>query len=162
MKFSQYLQNEHFNNLTAIIRVPSLSSRWRRQYSQVPFFSLRSAFSDLVFADFEIASADILSAFTNLLLAIVSVDEKLSYTQDDFAWFVSILDNDASAAVLGLLCAYMVAPCDHLTPLEVAEQTGTSQSNWRNKAAAGDIPGAVKKGKQWLLPVPVLKAHGIL
>lgn len=43
-----------------------------------------------------------------------------------------------------------------LTPQEVAEATGTSDSQWRNKAAAGDIPGAIKKGKQWLLPRSVL------
>jgi hypothetical protein len=48
-----------------------------------------------------------------------------------------------------------------MTPAEVAEATGTSDSQWRNKAAAGDIPGAVKKGKQWLLPRSVLRAQGV-
>lgn len=43
-----------------------------------------------------------------------------------------------------------------LTPQEVAAATGTSDSQWRNKAAAGEIPGAIKKGKQWLLPRSVL------
>ncbi|MCE7937761.1 MAG: DNA-binding protein [Chloroflexi bacterium CFX6] len=40
----------------------------------------------------------------------------------------------------------------YLTPAEAAALTGTSESGWRNKAASGSIPGAVKKGKQWLLP----------
>ncbi len=48
-----------------------------------------------------------------------------------------------------------------MTPAEVAEAIGTSESNWRNKAAAGLIPGAVKKGKQWLLPRSVLRARGV-
>lgn len=48
-----------------------------------------------------------------------------------------------------------------MTPQEVAEATSTSDSQWRNKAAAGEIPGAVKKGKQWLLPRSVLRAQGI-
>lgn len=48
-----------------------------------------------------------------------------------------------------------------MTPKEVAEATGTSDSQWRNKAAAGQIPGAVKKGKQWLLPRSMLRAQGV-
>lgn len=48
-----------------------------------------------------------------------------------------------------------------MTPQEVAEATDTSDSQWRNKAAAGNIPGAVKKGKQWLLPRSVLRAQGM-
>jgi hypothetical protein len=29
---------------------------------------------------------------------------------------------------------------------------------WRKRAAEGNIPGAIKKGKQWLLPVSVLRS----
>lgn len=39
-----------------------------------------------------------------------------------------------------------------LTPAEAAELTNTHESGWRNRAAAGEIPGAFKKGKQWLIP----------
>lgn len=39
-----------------------------------------------------------------------------------------------------------------LTPNEAAAMTGTASSGWRNRAAAGKIPGAVKKGSQWLIP----------
>lgn len=38
------------------------------------------------------------------------------------------------------------------TPVEAAALTGTSESGWRNRAAAGKIAGAIKKGKQWLIP----------
>ena len=38
------------------------------------------------------------------------------------------------------------------TPAEIAEFTDTSEAQWRNKAAAGLLPGAIKKGKQWLIP----------
>lgn len=41
---------------------------------------------------------------------------------------------------------------NYLTPDEIAERTGDAASGWRNKAAAGKIPGAIKKGKQWLIP----------
>lgn len=44
------------------------------------------------------------------------------------------------------------ASLDFVTPGEAAVLTGTAESGWRNRAAAGKIPGAVKKGKQWLIP----------
>lgn len=39
-----------------------------------------------------------------------------------------------------------------LTPAEAALISGTAESGWRNRAAQGKIPGATKKGKQWLIP----------
>lgn len=39
-----------------------------------------------------------------------------------------------------------------LTPAEAAELFGGAESSWRNRAASGEIPGAFKKGKQWLIP----------
>jgi len=40
----------------------------------------------------------------------------------------------------------------YLTPYEIAILTDTNESTWRNKAARGELRGAVKKGKQWLIP----------
>ncbi len=51
---------------------------------------------------------------------------------------------------------------DWLTPAEIAAATGTAESTWRNKAAAGEVPGAVKKGKQWLIPATTLEEHRIV
>jgi len=48
-----------------------------------------------------------------------------------------------------------------MTPGEIAAETGTNTSTWRNKAAAGKVPGAIKKGKQWLLPRVVLRGQGV-
>jgi|Deesub1362A_J573_1020465.scaffolds.fasta_scaffold00751_12 hypothetical protein len=39
-----------------------------------------------------------------------------------------------------------------LTTSEAAELTGESESTWRNRCARHDVPGAIKKGKQWLIP----------
>lgn len=47
-----------------------------------------------------------------------------------------------------------------MTPVEVAAETGTEESVWRKRAARGDVPGAVKKGKQWLLPRLELRKQG--
>ena len=54
--------------------------------------------------------------------------------------------------MLWLMLAWASATPDYLTPNEIADATGTAESGSRNKAAAGEIPGAVKKGKQWLIP----------
>jgi len=54
-----------------------------------------------------------------------------------------------------------VYPFPWLSPAEVAQITGTAESTWRNRAAAGKIPDAVKVGKQWLLPRAVLRAQGV-
>jgi hypothetical protein len=157
MKFSQVLRNKHFNNLAAIIRVAATSIAWRERHADVPFWTLHSAFFDLVFMPGKRRN-DITAAFVGLITALTAADEHLFYTVDDMDWFVSVLDSDDRDVVLALFCAWAVAPCDFCTPDEAAEQFGGAASTWRNKAAAGDIPGAVKKGKQWLLPLPVLRA----
>lgn len=40
----------------------------------------------------------------------------------------------------------------YLTPAEAAEMTGNHESHWRNLCANGQVIGAIKKGKQWLIP----------
>ena len=50
--------------------------------------------------------------------------------------------------------AVALIPRQYVTPNEAAAFTATAESSWRNRAAAGEIPGAVKKGKQWLIPWP--------
>lgn len=43
------------------------------------------------------------------------------------------------------------------TAEEAAAVTGTAASGWRNRAAAGDIPGAWKVAKTWLIPVAAVR-----
>lgn len=57
---------------------------------------------------------------------------------------------------------YEMAEPTMLTPAEIAVKTGTSESSWRNRAAAGKIPGAFKKGKQWLIPYEYSRAQKVL
>ena len=45
-----------------------------------------------------------------------------------------------------------ISPDSLLTPAEAAVLFGGAESSWRNRAASGEIPGAFKKGKQWLIP----------
>ena len=50
--------------------------------------------------------------------------------------------------------AVALIPRKYATAAEAAVFTGTSESSWRNRAAAGQFPGAVKRGKTWLIPWP--------
>jgi hypothetical protein len=55
----------------------------------------------------------------------------------------------------------LVIDINYLTPAEISQITETAESTWRNKASNGEIPGAIKKGKQWLLPVSSIRNLGI-
>lgn len=159
MKYSDILKNPHFNNLAAIVRVPFLSHDWKKQHPQVPFWTLISNFDR---ATKSLNKVEIIEAFTSLFFALTTADERLSYSEDDLNWFVGVLDGDPSDALvtLSMFKAWFSAPTALVTPTEIAEQTGTNESTWRNQAADGEIPGAIKKGKQWLIPVSVLRSRG--
>jgi cytosine/adenosine deaminase-related metal-dependent hydrolase len=47
---------------------------------------------------------------------------------------------------------------EFVTPREAARLTDVAESTWRARAASGDVPGALKKGKQWLLPAAEVQA----
>jgi len=160
MKYRDVLRNKHFNNLAVSIRVPLLSPGWRKRHPHVPLISLEKQFSAAVFNDVW-NRGEVLTAFVNLITAIVEADERLSYSKEDMDWFVNVLENDNAQAILALFCAWYSAPDVFLTPAEVAQKTDTAESTWRNRAAAGKIPGAIKKGKQWLLPKTALRSQGV-
>lgn len=161
MSKSEVLRNPHFNNLAAIIRVAVRSSGWRTKHADVPVKTLEKGFSDLVlFSEMPPDKTQVIEQFGNLILAISQADERLFYTEDDYRWFVEVLDADEWWK-LALMCAWYSAPDEQLTPSEIAAKTDTNESTWRNKAAFGQVPGAIKKGKQWLLPRSVLRSQGV-
>lgn len=157
MKFSDILKNKHFNNLAAIIRVPFLSERWRKKHAEVPFWKM---INDLDQAK-DVSRTETVKHFCILLVTLTTADPRLNYAEEDLQWLVEEIDGSHGLTIASLLLAWASAPDTMLTPREVAEATGTSDSQWQNKAAAGDIPGAVKKGKQWLLPRSLLRSRGI-
>jgi hypothetical protein len=169
MIYSEVLHNPHFNNLAAIIRVPNLSQEWREiHHPDVPFHILVNKFARLTkprdtTKATKLNKSEIVKAFTDLIVALTTADPRLSYTAQDLGWFIRIFDLPASdaLAILNLFQAWYTAPDALVTPAEIAAQTGMNESTWRNKAANGEIAGAVKKGKQWLLPVSVLRSQGI-
>lgn len=163
MNFSDILENPHFNNLAAVVRVAFLSKSWRKEYAQVPFWTLVDHFQEVTPLTVQWDKSAVAIAFTDLITAIAGADGRLrmSYSEQDLAWFLSVLDSEHHKVIIKMLQAWYSAPDELLTPQEVADATGTHESGWRNKAAAGEIPGSFKKGKTWLLPRSVLRSRGI-
>jgi hypothetical protein len=162
MKHSDILKDPHFNNLAAIIRVPTLSQTWREEHLEVPFWTLLDELSDVKTEEaFATNRQEFVIRFRRFLVTLTTADSRLAYTEDDLAWFVQVMDGQHALVIASLLLAWSSAPDTLLTPAEIAAATGTAESTWRNKAAAGAIPGAVKKGKQWLLPRSVLRSQGL-
>lgn len=158
MKFTTIITDPHFNNLAAIIRWPFRSHDWKKRHTaEVPFWLLIEALDKANAQPFN--KERWLVALSELLVAITKADPWLSYTTEDLEWMVEQLDGPYGATVASMFMASFSAPDEMLTPAEIAEATGTAESSWRNKAAAHQIPGATKKGKQWLLPRSVVMSQ---
>lgn len=154
-------RNPHMTNLAAIVRLPFMAPTWRADHPTVPFWSL---LDDLVaVAKPEYFKKDrtvIIERLTNLLTAIVQADPRLRYSEDDLSGFLRLIDSEHGPTILSLFCAKASSPDQLLTPVEAAQHTGLAEITWRKRAIAGEVPGAFKKGKQWLLSASVLRAAG--
>jgi hypothetical protein len=162
MRFTEITRDPRFANLTAMLRVPFGSWGWKQEHPEVPFWTLWKRFDKQVPVEPPWNRDEALSALLDLLSSVARADEGLSYREEDLDWLVGAASGERALVVLNLLKAYATAPDETYTPAELALATGTAESSWRNKAAAGAIPGAVKRGKQWLLPRSVLLAQGAI
>lgn len=170
MKYTDIIHNEHFNNLTIILNIPfhaknPYSDLHKRLKVEVPFWTLWGNFNKVTPLDGDWNMPQIIEAFTDLLVSVTTAaPELLWYTEDDLNWFFGTLDSEHGKVMVSLFKAWVSASHPFLTPGEVAEITGKSESNWRNRAAgqAGykPIPGCRKPGKDWLIPLAVLQAQG--
>jgi hypothetical protein len=100
--------------------------------------------------------------FIRILKDIKLADDRLRYTKEDIQWVAEAMEQEQALVIMSMLFASAHAEDQYLTPPEIAAMTGKSESNWRNKAAAGEFPGAQKKGKVWLIPLSVLQSRGII
>jgi hypothetical protein len=157
VKYSEILRNPHLNNLAAIIRVPFRSEQWRKHHVEVPFWTLLNELNQVrTEKAFASNRQEFVKRFCAFLVTLTQADPRLFYTDDDLQWFIEVMDSDHALVIISLLFAWFSAPDTMLTPAEAAEISDVAESTWRNKAAAGEIPGAFKKGKQWLLPQSVI------
>lgn len=156
MKYTDILNHPSFQSIAAAIRIPFRSAYWRQQHPDVPFWKL---LDDLTKLPGGPTHQQWLSRWTALQVALAEADPSLVISTEDVSWLLSWMEHkpeDEAIAVIAMLYAYASAPDVTLTPAEIAAATGTAESTWRNKAAAGEIAGAVKRGKQWLIPERVL------
>lgn len=156
MKYTDILNHPSFQNIAATLRVPFRSTYWRQQHPDVPFWTLCNSLTDLPGGP---VHPDWLSRWTALQVALAEADPSLVLSTEDVTWLLDWLEHEPASeatAVIAMLYAYASAPDETLTPAEIAAATGTAESTWRNKAAAGELAGAVKRGKQWLIPERIL------
>lgn len=163
MKYGELFHNIHFVTFAALLQ-KCWRIEWRKAHPEVPFWILMDDLATDVFRDMAIDKKVVAQDFSSILLVCAEADSEFRYIEEDMRWFLETLDRPAgeAKAILSLLLATASAPDIYLTPTELALMTGTAESGWRNKAAAGEIPGAIKKGKQWLLPRAVLQALDII
>ncbi len=160
-KLTDTIRNPHFANLAAFLNVPFSSHQWKKTHPQVPFWSLWEGFADIIKgAGASTNQVQVIGRFTDLIVSIAEADPRLSYSTDDIAWFTIVVERKEYYK-LHMLFAYASSVTEYLTPNEVAVQTGTAASGWRNKAASSSLPGSIKKGKQWLINASVLRSQGI-
>lgn len=156
VQFSEILHNEHLQNIALVIRA-GWPKKWRDEHPHVPYWNLTDKLKRVATAEFfESNRREIVNRFFDLFNAIIEADPRIRVETDDLDWFIRTMDQPHGLAVLWLLLAWASATPDYLTPQEIADASGTHESTWRNKAAAGGIPGAVKrggeKGRLWLIP----------
>jgi len=157
--FSVIIRHPNFVRISAIIRTPFWSSYWKHAHADVPFWTLL----DNVKKPLQIGDKEeVFGALSELLRAIADATERLRYSVEDIDWLVRTLDEPNWTATIWLLLAYGSAPDTLYSPSELAVVTEIAESTWRKYASNGTVPGAVKKGKQWLLPKSVLIAQELL
>jgi len=137
------LTNEHFQSIAAVIR----GARYSDAHAPI-----EDAYAALVKATRPYKPDEWLDKFSDLQLKIGEQFPDMRPTNEDIVGLVRGLDGERPETTMAMLFAYASAPEERMTPAEIAAATGTAESGWRNKAAAGELPGSIKKGKLWLIP----------
>lgn len=153
MDYTAIIQDDQFQRLAAFLRAASRPA-WLAEHPASKFGFYFNNFARHARAYHSDLNGDLVADYAGMVSSAVEADTRLSgyMTTDVLDWFVGILGEADAGTVLALLLAVSACEDTMLTPVEAAEASGMSESHWRNQAAAGSIPGAQKKGKQWLIP----------
>lgn len=152
--FSSIVRDPHFRALCVPIRA-AYSYGWRRKHPTVPFWALLERL-ETASKGYEMYPQEYVPALTAMLDAIGRASPQLRCRSEDLTAYLALVEQEGHWLVMAF-CAFCSAKSDFVTPAQVSAATGTAESTWRNKAAAGDISGAVKAGKQWLLPKDIME-----
>lgn len=106
MQYANILENEHFNDLAAIVRLPFHAPKER----PINFWPLVNKFNAVTPTDGAWNRAEVVAAFTDLMTSLVETGA--SYTESDLTWFISLLDESPKVyrPIIKLLQAWYSAP----------------------------------------------------
>ena len=82
---------------------------------------------------------------------------------EDVAWFRGLITAASPADAWGLramLLAFGTSIDVLLTPVDAALLTDEGESTWRKRILAGEVPGVIKRGKQWLIQAAAIRVLG--
>lgn len=144
------LQNAHFNGWVARLRA-ALSPQFANLY---PDINVRGKLDDLE----KVAvrghnESQIIERLTGLLMAMLTADMDLfAYSEQEYVWLLGELTGDHRSLPMSLLLALSHVTVQGITPVEAAAISDWGEATWRAYCGQGKVLGAVKKGKQWLIP----------
>ena len=116
MPFSEVIASPHFQTFSEFLHTPLRSQRWRQEHPRVPIAQLEAQVVSAATAEiFATNRQECTNRLLRLLSAIAEADLDRSYTEEDLAWLVEILDGSAerALAVLWMLLAHATAPPSH-------------------------------------------------
>lgn len=162
VNFSDIMRNPHFSQFVAVLSVPYNSMYWRKQHPAVPFWLLSEELQKAVFCKdlWSQYRQRAFNAFVSMLVALVEADIRLHYSIEDMDWLSETLYGPHGQVALSMLLACASSKQAYLTPVQTAKITNEAESTWRNRCADGEVIGARKAGKQWLIPTTTLQAYG--
>lgn len=157
-EFIEVMQRNEFQKLAAFMRIAT-ATEWQQSHPESKFAWHYNRFVRFVKSSHPDLKDDIIGEFAGMVSSAIESDIRLAsyYTTDVFQWFIDVLSAKNTSTVL-MMCLAVASCADNmLTPVECAERIGKAESTFRNRANNGDIAGALKKGKQWLIPESYVK-----
>lgn len=156
MRFSDIIEDVNFRAICVPIRVAMYArGPWLARRQAIPFWTLWKTLEHAT-KNYSAQMETYVPTLTAMLHNIAKAMPALQVSNEVIAGYLRLIDSHG-AIVPPVMLAYASAPDRFTTPAQVAEVAHTSESLWRNRAAANEIPGAIKAGKQWLLPRDVLR-----
>lgn len=156
--YNKIVQDPDFRRLVALLRVAA-RPHWEREHKDSKFTWLFNRFVKLVgsytgHASHAAIKADIVTVFAQMLIEATQAQPSLGvyYTESVVAWYVSVLDGDQPHLANMLLLAYSQTEDKMIDCDDAAGIVGLAAGTIKNACASGDVPGAKKVGKTWIVP----------
>jgi hypothetical protein len=168
---TEIMNDPHFNQLAALLSI-GMSAKFVMSHPEVPNVraTLEYRLSRLVRGyqkDATFIKNDIIKEFSHLIQQIADADKSYFYRPEDYEWFVSVMEDNTTAQItLSSLFAVAVSRRTFYSLEQVAampDRHGEMRAaeTLRQRAQRGEIIGAFKVGKTWMVPDLSLRAIGI-